>query len=659
MNEQKPGDNQQSSQKRESKLDLWIKQTLKLGNQPPDEKIVHEEAPKAQASAQKGPARPNIPHPQNKAFLTKNQRKTLKHLQTRGAHAHPHQAAQAGGKRPLFNLKHKLRIVAIGGLNEVGKNCMALEYGNDIILIDLGFQFPDEDMLGVDYVIPDITYLNDKLHRIRGVFFTHGHLDHIGAVPYLTPKLNFPDMYGTKLTMGLVEKRLDEFGLLSKAKIKVIKPNDVIRLGHFTVQPFAVNHSIPDSVGFFIKTPGGSIVHTGDFKFDFTPSGSQKPADFAAIAQFANQNVTALFMDSTNAQKPGYTISENVIGESLEEIFRTIKTRIIIASFASQIGRLQTIIDLAQKYGRSIFLSGRSLIDNIFIAKKLGYLRVPEGLIHDVRKVHKIPEQNALILTTGSQGEDVSALTRMATEEHPSVKIKKGDTVILSSSPIPGNERAVTAVTNNLSRLGARIINNQIMDVHASGHAQQEDLKLMMNLVRAKYVVPVHGEYFMRFGNCQLAQSLGYDEKHTVMIENGDILEIENGTIKVAADKAQNNYVLVDGLGVGDIGAQVIMDRQTLAENGVLIVIIPVDEKSKKLKGEVEVISRGFIYMKESEEIIQSIKASTETAYRNILDKRAEPKRNEIKKYISEALDKVVHQKIERHPLILPIILEK
>ena len=303
-------------------------------------------------------------------------------------------------------------------------------------------------------------------------------------------------MYGTKLTMGLVEKRLDEFGLLNKAKIRIIKPNDVIRVGHFTVQAFAVNHSIPDSVGFFVKTPGGTIVHTGDFKFDFTPSGSQKPADFAAIAQFANQNVTALFMDSTNAQKPGYTISENVIGESLEEIFRTIKTRIIIASFASQIGRLQTIIDLAQKYGRSIFLSGRSLIDNIFIAKKLGYLRVPEGLIHDVRKVHKIPEQNALILTTGSQGEDVSALTRMATEEHPSVKIKKGDTVILSSSPIPGNERAVTAVTNNLSRLGARIINNQIMDVHASGHAQQEDLKLMMNLVRAKYVVPVHGEYF-------------------------------------------------------------------------------------------------------------------------------------------------------------------
>lgn len=675
MNEQKPGDESKDShQKRESKLDLWIKQTLKLGNQDPAEKIVHQDAPKPQTAAQKATVHPQSPHNQNKSFLlSKKQRKNFKHSQARhpqahstqaahpqGPHAHGQPAVQhPGDKRPLFGLKHKLRIVAIGGLNEVGKNCMALEYGNDIIIIDLGFQFPDEDMLGVDYVIPDMTYLNDKLNRIRGVFFTHGHLDHIGAVPYLTPKLNFPDMYGTKLTMGLVEKRLDEFGLLNKAKIRIIKPNDVIRVGHFTVQAFAVNHSIPDSVGFFVKTPAGNIVHTGDFKFDFTPAGLQKPADFAAIAQFAGQNVTAIFSDSTNAQKPGYTISEKVIGESLEDIFKTIKTRIIIASFASQIGRLQSIIDLAQKYGRSIFLSGRSLIDNIFIAKKLGYLRVPEGLIHDIKKVHKIPEQNALILTTGSQGEDVSALTRMAAEEHPVVKIKKGDTVILSSSPIPGNERAVTAVTNNLSRLGARIINNQIMDVHASGHAQQEDLKLMFSLVKAKYVVPVHGEYFMRFGSCQIAQSLGYDEKHTVMIENGDILEIENGEIKVAPDKAQNNYVLVDGLGVGDIGAQVIMDRQTLAENGVLIVIIPIDEKSRKLKGEVEVISRGFIYMKESEEIIQSIKTSTEAAYRNILEKRAEPKRGEIKKYISEFLDKVVHQKIERHPLILPIILER
>jgi ribonuclease J len=687
MNEQKPGDDQTNSRPeghKESKLDLWIKQTLKLGNQKPTIKPAHQPTQNA-ASAPQRPAS----HPQK--HFRSSQSRAPHHAGYRGTTqsqhtgAHASNAAQPGGahnplntshpfashparpgsannqaRRPLFGgLKHKLRIVALGGLNEVGKNCMALEYGNDIIIIDLGFQFPDENMLGVDYVLPDMSYLNDKVNRIRGVFFTHGHLDHIGAVPYLTPKLNFPDMYGTRLTMALVEKRLEEFGLLNKAKIRVIKPNDIIKVGQFTVQPFAVNHSIPDSVGFFVKTPAGSIVHTGDFKFDFTPSGMQKPADFASIAQFANQNVSALFIDSTNAQKPGYTISEKVIGESLEGIFRSIKSRILIASFASQIGRLQTIIDLAQKYKRSIFISGRSLIDNIAITKKLGYLRVPEGLIHDVKKVHKIPEENSLILTTGSQGEDVSALTRMASEEHQAVKITKGDTVILSSSPIPGNERAITAVTNNLSRLGARIINNQIMDVHASGHAQQEDLKLMMNLVKPKYIIPVHGEYFMRYCNTEIAQSLGYDDKHTVMIENGDILEIADGEIKIAADKAQNNYILVDGLGVGDIGAQVITDRQTLAENGVLIVIIPVDEKSRKIKGEIEVVSRGFVYMKESEEILKSIKTSTETAYRNIMEKRPDAKRTEIKKYISEALDRVVHQKIERHPLVLTLILEK
>ena len=536
---------------------------------------------------------------------------------------------------------------------------MVLEYGNDIILIDLGFQFPEEDMLGVDYILPDTNYLNDKLHKIRGIIFTHGHLDHIGAVPYLIPKLNFPAMYGTKLTMGLINKRLEEFGLLDQSKVRTITADDSLRLGAFQVSFFPVNHSIPDAIGVVVKTPAGNIVHTGDFKFDFTPSGNQKPADFAKIAGLARENIHALFIDSTNALKAGYTVSEKVIGESLEEIFKNIKGRIVIASFATQIGRIQQIVNLAQKYHKKVYISGRSIIDNIYISKKLGYLRVPEGLIQDVKKVKKAVDENAVILTTGSQGEDVSALARMSNEEHPSVKIKKGDTVVLSSSPIPGNERAITGLTNNLCRLGAKIINNQIMDVHASGHAQIEDLKLMMSLVKSKYVVPVHGEYFMRHGNNEVAQSLGYDPKNTMMIENGDVIEITNGELKVTGEKIPCGYVLVDGLGVGDISQQVILDRQTMSENGVLLLVIPVDEKTQKIKGDIEVLTRGFIYMKESEEIINVIKQKADEAYRYILEKRSDLKRQEIKNYLREMLDKVVHEKTERNPLILPVIIDK
>lgn len=572
--------------------------------------------------------------------------------------------AQRGAFKDTRQYRGKLRVIPLGGLDEVGKNCMALEYEEhaggptDIILIDLGFQFPDEDMLGVDYVIPDTSYLMDKLDRIKGIVFTHGHLDHIGGVPYLIQKLGFPPMYGTRLTMGLIDKRLEEFGLQKMANVNVITPEDTLKLGIFDVGFFPVNHSIPDAVGVLVKTPAGNIVHTGDFKFDFTPAGGQKPADFAAIAALSFQDVAALFIDSTNALKPGYTVSEKQIGESLESIIKNVEGRIVIASFASQIGRMQQIIDFARKYDRQIFLSGRSLIDNVFMAHKLGYLKMPEGLVQDIRKAKKIPNDKVLILTTGSQGESVSALTRMSTEEHPSIQIKPGDTVVLSSSPIPGNERPVATVTNNLCRLGARVINNKIMDVHASGHAQQEDLKLMISLVKPKYVVPVHGEFYMRYGTKELSLGLGYDDAHTVMVENGDVMEIENGEIITKGEKVPSNYILIDGLGVGDIGAQVIMDRQTLAENGVLIVIIPVDEKPRRLKGEVEVISRGFVYMKEGDEIVDEIKKITADSYRDILEKRSELKRAEVKKFLCETLDKFIHRKIERHPLIIPIVVE-
>lgn len=711
MNDEKKAHNHNAGNQ-ESKLDKWIKQNI-VGEHNPDAKIVHEPAPKVvnhnpgQKSEQKhGHPKHDGKHdgkhgqkPQKKRgfFFGRRDKKAEqakqaeqgKHGAAHGSHAqhgqhggHNAQQAHRGGAHApahtqpshaagqKFHGHGKLRIIPLGGLDEVGKNCMVLEYyqpgtspghggPSDIILIDLGFQFPDEDMLGVDYVIPDVSYLQDKMDRVRGIIFTHGHLDHIGGVPYLMQKMNFPTLYGTRLTMGLIEKRLEEFGFLKQSKIKIVTADDTLQLGAFNVSFFRVNHSIPDAVGVVVKTPAGNIVHTGDFKFDFTPSGEQKPADFARIAGLAAQDIGALFIDSTNALKPGYTISEKKIGDTLEHVIKNIESRIIIASFASQIGRMQQIIDYAKKHGRTIFLSGRSLIDNVFMASKMGYLKVPDGLIHDIRKAKKIPEHKVLILTTGSQGEDVSALTRMATEEHPAVKIKKGDTVVLSSSPIPGNERAITNVTNKLSKLGARIINNQIMDVHTSGHAQQEDLKLMMTLVKPRYVVPVHGEYHMRYGNKEVAMNIGYDEAHTVLIENGDVIELENNEVKNKGEKIECNYVLIDGLGVGDIGAQVIMDRQTLAENGVLIVMVPVDEKTRKLKGDVDIISRGFIYMKESEALIKEIIQIAADSYRNIMDKRGEPKRAEVKNYLRETIDKFVHQKIERHPLIIPLIIEK
>jgi ribonuclease J len=635
MTEQKDDNSQ-----RESKLDAWIRQNLQSGNQPAKQKIEHQhlkdrksifKIKKQGSTTQKSPQKPQ----RHKTF--------------------PQKSSQ--NQQKSFN--SKLRIIPLGGLNEVGKNCMVLEYGKDIIIIDMGFQFPEADLLGVDYVIPDTSYLDDKVDRIRGIIFTHGHLDHIGAVSYLIPKLNYPQMYGTQLTMSLIEKQLKEFKLVNQSKVNVITSKDNLKLGSFEISFFAVNHSIPDSLGVVVKTPAGNIVHTGDFKFDLTPSGLQRPAEFDKISALSHQNIAALFIDSTNALKPGQSITEKKIEDSLDKIVRDTKGRIIIASFSSQIGRLQQIINIAKKYDRKIVLSGRSLINNFEIASKLGYLRFPQNMVYDLYRGKKIPPEKTIILTTGSQGEDMAALSRMSVEEHPKIKVKKGDTIIYSSSPIPGNERAITTVTNNLARLGAHIINNQIMDVHASGHAHQEDLKLMMTLVRAKTVVPIHGEYFMRVGCKDLATSLGYSDEQGIIIENGGIIEVENNMAAISEEKIQTKYILIDGLGVGDIGAQVIMDRQTLAENGILIILIPIDEKSKRLKGNIDIISRGFIYMKESEELIREIEQNSEKLYRNIIEKRPDAKRNEVKQYLRQSLDKLIHQKIERQPLILPIIVEK
>jgi len=550
-----------------------------------------------------------------------------------------------------------MRVIPLGGMEEIGKNMTLFEYERDIIIVDMGFQFPDEDMLGIDYVIPDVTYLMDKLPRIRGIIITHGHLDHIGGIPYIMPKLGFPPIYASKLTIGLIKKRLEEFGLEKKVQLIEIDPAKPIHLGGFHLDWFRVNHSIPDGIGIIIKTPAGTLVHTGDFKFDYTPS-FQAPADYAKIAQLGSQNVTALFSDSTNALKSGYTLSEKKIGETLDDLIKHAHGRIIIASFSSLIGRIQQVINSAMYYNRKVYISGRSMVDNIAIAQQLQFLKIPAGIIQPINKIGKTKDENVLILTSGAQGEPLSALTRMSHGDHSQVIIKKGDTVVLSSSPIPGNERSIYTVINNLVRLGARVIFNQVMDVHTSGHAQREELKLMINLVKPKYLVPIHGELFMRQAHAEIGRSLGMAEKNTVLLENGDVMLVSKGEVTKTSEKVSSNYVMIDGKGVGDVGAQIIMDRQIMAENGVLIVLFTADAQTKKLIRTPEVVSRGFIYMKEAQDIVNETIAVSKTAYDEAVERMPAGKRGEVKAYIRGVLDRFSHRKIERHPLILPIIVE-
>lgn len=615
-------------EQKENPLDKWINKTIVGAG---GEKIVFENAQKvgsaSPAVASRPAAAPVRPAP---ARLVNNRKPTARGV---------------------------LRVIPLGGLDEVGKNMMVLEYDRDIVIVDMGFQFPDEDMLGVDYVIPDVTYLMDKVDRIRGILLTHGHLDHIGAIPYLLPKLGFPPIYSAKLTMGLVKKRLEEFGLENKARMHVIDPAKSMRLGNFGVDWFRVNHSIPDGLGIVLRTPAGTVVHTGDFKFDYTPV-FQQPADYAKIAALGAQNVAALFSDSTNALKPGYTMSEKKIGETLDEIIKNSRGRIIIAAFATLIGRIQQIVNSAAYYNRKVFISGRSMGDTIAIAQGLQFIKSHPGLIQPINKIGRTKDENVLILTTGAQGEAMSALTRMSLGDHSQVAIKKGDTIVLSSSPIPGNERSIYTVINNLVRTGARVIFNQVMDVHTSGHAQREDLKLMINLVKPKYLVPIHGEIFMRQAHAEIGRELGMPERNTVVIENGDVLEIKNGEAHKTGERVSSNYIMIDGKGVGDVGAQIIMDRQVMAENGVLVVLFTADNKTKRLVRDPEVVTRGFIYMKESVEIVNELVVVAKKAYDEAVAANPSGKRGDIKASIRGRLDKFSHRKIDRHPLILPIIIE-
>ncbi|MDX9970479.1 MAG: ribonuclease J [Candidatus Gracilibacteria bacterium] len=605
--------------------------------------------------------------PENKVQADlKVQNKSFKHFR---------KGSNFGGKKPLKSapkpvsqtkpkvhpiVKGSLKIIPLGGLNEVGKNMMVLEYEEDIIVVDMGFQFPNEDMLGIDYVIPDVTYLEENRHRIRGIFITHGHLDHIGAVPYILPKLNYPTIFTTKFTAELIDKKLEEFKLKNFSKLVTVSSDDHIKAGKFSVDFFRVAHSIPDAVGLVITTPAGKVVHTGDFKFDDTPAGLHEKAEINKMKRLGNENVLALFSDSTNALKPGKTMSEEEVGHILEGIIQKTEKRLIVASFSSLIGRIQQLIDLAQKHNRKVFISGRSMEQAITIAKKLGYIKYEKGAVLPIKKHKNTPDEQTLILTTGSQGESVSALSRIARNEHKQIKVKKGDTIILSSSPIIGNERAIATVINRLCLLGAKVIHKQIMDVHTSGHGQREDLKTMINYIKPKFFIPVHGEFFMRQAHADLAkEECGIPEQNIFMLQNGNILYMNKTQANIAKAVIETKYILIDGSGEGHAGSQVQAERQMMSENGALIVLLYVSKLSKRLKGKPEVMSRGFVYMHETEEIYQEIIELADDAFRKLIKKNPGATRQDMKNYLSRAIDTYTYNKLERRPLIVPIIIEK
>ncbi len=567
---------------------------------------------------------------------------------------------KATPKAPQLTNKGKLRIIPIGGLNEVGKNMTAIEYEDDIVIIDVGLEFPSEEMLGIDYVIPDVTYLEDNKKRIRGILITHGHLDHIGGLPYVLPRLDFPPVYGTKLTMGLVKKRVDEFKQEKLAKLNVIDPDKPLKLGQFLCEFFRVVHSIPDCVGITLTTPVGKVVHTGDFKFDDTPARNINKADIHKMEALGKQNVLALLCESTNSLKPGHSMSEQEVGEVLDGLVKDTKGRLVVASFSSQIGRLQQIFDAAVRHNRKVFISGRSMRENIEISAKLGYLEFPKGLLQDVKRYKDGDnDRETLILTTGSQGESISALTRMASNEHPHVKVRKGDTIILSSSPIVGNERAIATTINQLTMQGAKVIHNQMMDVHTSGHGKQDELAKMINYVKPKYLIPIHGEYYMRTGLADMAMDkCGIPEDKIIIVQNGEVITAHDGTVQKTAETVDSKYILIDGLGEGHGGSQVQVDREILSQNGALIVLLYIAKQSRRLTRDPDVVSRGFIYMHESDEITRELGQMAMDAYRKIMEKNPGAERKDIKRYVQQSLDKYTHSKLERRPLIIPLLVE-
>ncbi len=551
--------------------------------------------------------------------------------------------------------KNPVKIAFLGGINEVGKNMTLYEYGNDMFIVDCGLAFPEPDMLGVDAVIPDFSFVERNREKIKGIVITHGHEDHIGGLPYLLKAVNIP-VYATKLTIGLIQGKLKEHGILSSAVLNEIKPGDIIKLGAFTVETIHVNHSIPDAIALAIKCDTGTIIQTGDFKIDSTPIDGDM-IDLARFSQLGNEGVLALLSDSTNAERPGFTESERKVGESFEVLFRKAgKNRIIVATFASNIHRVQQIINVANSLGRKVALVGRSLENVVNISAQLGYLNVPDNVLISADSIGSYTPDKLVIITTGSQGEPMSALTRMAFSDHRKVEIRPNDYVIISATPIPGNEKTVGNVVNELMKLGANVIYEKMYDVHVSGHACQEELKLVMGLVKPKFFIPVHGEQKHLRKHALLAEAMGIPSSNVFIGDNGMVAELTDRSMK-AGTSVTAGIVFVDGSGVGDVGSVVLRDRKRLGEDGIIVVTVSLDYETGQLIAGPEVISRGFVYVKEAEELIESARKVAEKAiencyYSNISDINA------IKGKVRDAVSKFVHEQTRRDPMILPIIME-
>lgn len=550
-----------------------------------------------------------------------------------------------------------LRIIPLGGVEEVGKNMTVIEYGNDILIVDMGLAFPDETMPGIDYVIPDTKYLQERRRNIRGVLVTHGHLDHIGAAPYVLPMLGDPPIYTMPLTAALIEKRLEEFNLKGRSRIHILNKDDVLQLGAFTVRMFRLNHNIPDCVGFSIKTPNHHVVYTTDWKFDHTPV-DEKPAEFNKIAALGGEGVDLLLSDSTNATKPGSTLSEKELGQTIWNSIKSTEGRVIFATFSSLISRIQQAIDAAVKTDRKVVITGRSMVETVEIAHNMGYVRIPKKTIITAESSRRLPDSKVLILTTGSQGEEASALARIARQEHKNIKVKAGDTIILSSSPIPGNERAVSAVMNDLTRQGAHVIYQKILDIHSSGHGNQEDLKLMISLTKPKYFLPIHGEHHMLVAHAELAQYIGVPKENIFVLDNGMALEIGTSHAKIHDEKLTMGQIYVDGLGVGDIGEVVLRDRQVMAEDGMVVIILTLDRRTGKITSSPDIISRGFIYMKGSEDLIREVKHEVRKVVETQNHKPHEPNYAFIRNQIRDQVGEFLFQRTERRPMILPVVIE-
>lgn len=548
-----------------------------------------------------------------------------------------------------------IKVSFLGGLNEVGKNMTLFEYGEDMFLVDCGLAFPDQDMLGVDLVLPDFTYVERNADRIRGIVITHGHEDHIGGLPYLLKVLNVP-VYGTKLTIGLIQGKLREHGLLNSASLNVIKPGDVITLGGFTVEAIHVNHSIPDALGLAIRCEGGTIVHTGDFKIDTTPIDGGM-MDLGRLAEIGQEGVLCLMSDSTNAERPGFTESERKVGESFETLFRKAgNNRIIVATFSSNIHRVQQIMNVAASLGRKVALVGRSLENVVSISAELGYLNIPEGIVIDINMINRYPADKLVIITTGSQGEPMSALTRMAFSDHRKVEIHPNDYVIISATPIPGNEKTVSRVVNELMKLGADVVYEKMYEVHVSGHACQEELKMIMGIVKPKYFIPVHGELKHLRKHAGLALSMGIPKENILIADNGRVAEISKKVLRCTSTVPAGR-VFVDGYGVGDVGSVVLRDRKHLAQDGLVIVAVCIDRESGMIVSGPDVVTRGFVYVKESEELInaarevavEAIEAQTDGGYFDW---------NSIKASLRDEISHLMYERTKRSPMILPVIME-